>query len=267
MSGAVVGVMAAQKIAAAGESAGGAITWQATGATTNTPGAATQDVVYPASIASGEKLLLIQALRANDGGGEASANYDTPATPSGWTLVATAFGGAASWGFQTGKSRVTVWEKTAAGTESGGADVTITWTNSGASVALAKIVRLSGANAGWQATTATAGDDSSGGTSVSATGAGSLTFLANDLLLAIFSTNSSDGIGTSPTLTATGATLGSVTERDGTTGAAGGNQGGIMPYSAAVSSGSATVAPSSTITWTEGTPSGPIVFVRVRNAS
>lgn len=243
-----------------GGGAGGAITWQSVSTASAVGSVATQNVTYQASIASGEKLLLIQSLR--------TSTDDNPADPSGWTRVTSAVGGVDVWGSESGNTRVTVWEKTAAGTESGGSDVTITWSDSSASTAVAIIVRLTGANAGWQATTATSGEDETG-PAISVTGGGSLSFLTNDLLIAAYGTNTSNGIGTSEALVATGATLGSVTVRSMQNWFVG-NDVALDVFSAAVSSGTATVAPQGTLTWSEGaTPAttGVMVFVRVRNAT
>ncbi len=96
-----------------------------------------------------------------------------------------------------------------------------------------------------------------------------MTFLANDLLVAVYGTNTSNGAGGSEALTATGATLGTVTQRSATNWFVG-FDAAIDIFDAAVSSGTATVAPQGSLTWSEGaTPAttGVMVFVRVRNAA
>lgn len=241
-----------------GGGAGGAITWTTTGTSGTTASANTHAVAFTA-VTAGQKLLLFDMLR--------SSGPDTPtadnsfAAPSGCSNS----GGGGSWGYQTGPSTSTVFEKTASGSESGNA--TISWTNDSAAASASFMARLSGANAGWQASACSTGSFTSTG-SISVTGGSTIDFLANDLLIAVLATNNADGVGISPTLTATGVTLGTVAEYPaafGAIAAAGGNQGQLFVWAAAVTSGSATVAPQAAITWSEGTPSGSITFIRIRN--
>ena len=260
MSGAVVGVMAAQSIAAGGGSQGGAITWTTTGTGSAVAAVATHDVAFTA-VTAGQKLLVFNTLR--------SSGPDTPtcdnsfAAPSGGSNSA----GGGTWGFQTGPATATVFEKTASGSETGNAAVS--WTNDSAAASAGFMARLSGANAGWQASACSSGGFTSTA-SISVTGGASIDFLTNDLLIAVLATNNADGIGVTPTISASGITFGTVAEYPATlspVAAAGGNQGQLFVWAAAVSSGSGTVAPTAGITWTEGTPSGCITFIRIRNAA
>lgn len=241
-----------------GGSPGGAITWTTTGTSSTTASATTHAVAFTA-VTSGQKLLLFDMLR--------SSGPDTPTADNSFTAPSgcSNSGGGGSWGYQTGPSTSTAFEKTASGSESGNA--TISWTNSSAAASAAFMARLSGANAGWQASACSSGAFTST-SSISVTGGTAIDFLANDLLIAVLATNNADGVGLSPTLTATGVTLGSVDEYPaafGSIAAAGGNQGQLFVWAATVTSGSATVAPQASITWSEGTPSGSITFIRIRN--
>lgn len=249
------GLLGAGKVPAAAGGQGGAITWQALTSPANTAGGATSlGVVATTPIESGEKLLLLQVLGT-------SAN-DNPGDPSGWTEVCTALAGEGSWASNSGQRRVKVWEKLADGTEDG-TTVTINWTNAAASTAGGSIIRLSGANAGWQATSCTSGSDTTGGTSWSATGS-STEYLVNDLLIVLNGANNGDASATSSTITATGVTFGSTTQRISTlmTGGFGGN---FAIASAAVTA-AATGAPTIATTYSGGTPSGASLFIRIRNA-
>jgi len=253
----VHGGKAAVSAGGGGEVAGGAITYQSTSAVSKI-GTVGQIDVTCQTVTAGWKLLYVHILR--------TSTNETPTGPAGWSLVTSAVGGVGSWAAESGDTRVTIWEKTAAGTE-GGTTVSATWTDTTSSSSVAFIIALSGANAGWQTTTATSGEDETA-LAISVTGGGTLTFLQNDLLLAVYGTNTSNGAGGSETLTATGATLGSVAVRvnDSTFIAF---DAAVDAFTAPVSSGTATVAPQGTLNWSEGaTPAatGVMVFVRIRNA-
>lgn len=242
---------------------GGAITVQAVGTLAEANGATSDTVDYPASVAAGEYLALLTVLRANDGGGDLAANYNTQTTPAAFTLHTTAIGGTGAWGGQTGLARATLALKVpAAGTETG--SETVSWTNSAASSFLGVMMRLSGANAGWQTTTTASGQDTTAGASWSVTAGSNLDFQPNDLLIALTATTSEDGVASTESLSASGITFGTVT-RHVDQPQIGGFRSYMHVMSAPVSSGSGTVAPTAAITFLFGVHVGTTLFIRVRN--
>lgn len=256
--GALQQMLMAMKIAAGGGGggAGGVITWESSAAAAaDAVNVTSQDVPFPTE-AAGEKLIIFQAIR--------TSSEDTPSAPSGFALPTggTVSGGGGSWGFKTGPARAIAWEKTAAGSESGNS--TVSWTDS-ASTATAFMVNLSGENAGWQTTACSSGTSTGG--AISVTGGSTIDFEVNDLLIALYAANTNDGVMIAQTLTASGITFDTVTERPSAFGTlqSGGNTVSLAAFSANVTAGSGTVAPAATITWSEGTPAGAMLFIRVRN--
>jgi hypothetical protein len=261
MTPSAIAVLVSMAIAGGGggPSQGGAITWQSVSAVSKVGTVGTQNVTYQSGITSGERLYLVHVLR--------TSTNEQPSNPTGWGVpIISLVGGVSSWAPESGDARITVWEKIASGTESGGADVTITWTDNVNSAALAFIIRLSGANAGWQTTLVASGEDETG-PSIAVTGS-ALNLFVNDLIIAIFATNTSNGAPTSQSLSAGSVVLGSTTDRvnDSTFIA---YDAAVDCFTAAVSSSPGSGAPSGSLTYSEGaTPAttGPMVFIVARNA-
>jgi hypothetical protein len=254
-------LIGAGRAAAAAGGAGGALTVQAVGtvaSATGGSGSTALAVTVPASAASGERLVCFGAIRSS---------VDTaPTMPGGWTLIGSVSGGGGSWGNGTGPSRVFAFSKTSDGTE-GGSSVDLTndrGTDSNAKT-WAVIVRVSKTNSNWVAEAQVNGEDTTGGTAYSAAG-GSLEQLQNDLVWTVTGWNI-DEIASpdTETLTSSGVTYGTLTQRAQASGFTG-NQGGFNLYSRPVTTG-ATSAPTFAFTFTGATPTGVTMFVRMRDST
>jgi len=118
-------------------------------------------VSMPASIASGDRLIATVSVR----------NAGTwPTIPSGWTQLALQAGGGGSVG------ATTVFEKIAAGTESG---TTPTWVASTGTTAVWQVIRITGAHASTASEATTASGDATAADPPSITPSGG----ANDYLI------------------------------------------------------------------------------------
>jgi hypothetical protein len=241
-----------------GSSQGGVITVQSIGTAAVTGGTLTLNSPYSqvGTIAAGQKLLHLELLRI------ASGNASSNPTDFPTTLVSN-YSGAGTYGSDTGPRRITVRERTATGSESG--NVVSNWDVSGA--ALARLMRLSGANPGWQTSAFAAGNYETTGPSdpIVASASSTIDLLPNDLVIALIANSSADGVTLSQSLTAGAATLGAVTSTPTATLGAG-NHGSLTICYAAVTAGAAGVTLAINAPWTEGSPPATVVFVRVRNA-
>jgi hypothetical protein len=228
--------------------------------TLGSTGTSTLSVNYPATTTSGNIAVLIVV---NKYPGAA------PATPSGWTAPANnqGSGGAGASGIDTGETVVTAFVKELAGTE-GGTSVSVTITgNNSACGAIFEFSRSGGASWGY---TCTYGADTTGGTTtISITGAADIGIATGDMVLFGFGKNSDTYVFGSHTLTATGATIGSVTERiDAQT--ANGDDCGLLAFTGACTSGTSSAAPVAGATANSSntdSPAGAGVFVRLYEVS
>lgn len=208
---------------------------------------------YPGAITSGNLLLLAIASKYPN---------NVPDTPSGWTALPQASGGAGSAGVDTGSVYSTVFYKVADGTETGNFSVTIPSGNS----AIASILQFARSTSqDWRITTTTASSNS-GGTSWSATGASDLSLVAGDILIAASAINTDTVRFSGHSLSATGCTFEQIYERAdfGTTL---GDDCATLVTFARVATGPSSAAPVFTSTGDSGTPSGATLFIRLHEAT
>ncbi len=211
-------------------------------------------LAYPAGITAGQKLFCWVANKYPTNG---------PSTPAGgWNLLAQATGGAGASGIDSGNVYCTVFEKTADGTESGNLSVTVTSGNS----SHGGISRYSSDNGTFETLSSTTAADNSSGTGWSVTGAAGIDIANTDLVL-VFEAFNRDGLGatSAEALTASGATFGSFTQRNGTQSNAGDDAGGHL-WEYTCTSGSSSSAPTNACTHSAAC-AGAAVFVRLRSGA
>ena len=170
-------------------------------------GTTSLSVSVPASIASGDLMVMFVGAKPYNA---------TIATPSGWTRVGTqqTNGTTGVSGAGTGSVTWTVFYKVAGSSES---SVTVSVTSG--NVALGNIWGFTKTQAAWVTPTAYHGTDSSSGTSYSITAASSSGNLkALDYLIHAFVTQVSIGNTNTHAMSATGLTIGTVTESPADTG-------------------------------------------------
>jgi len=192
--------------------------------------------------------------------------YDlTRNAPSGWTLITGTDGtnGSTASGTQVGS---VAWAAYYRVWQSGDSNPTISWT--GGFPTMAVIHRLRPASGYTIGTPAgTKGQDTSSGTGYSATMSADPGITTGDVLIHYTVTPNNLATFASPTITATSATIGTVTENPAseittTTGA----DGSASAATATVTSGTATAAP--VCAWTLGAAStGGSAFVRIRQSA
>lgn len=116
---------------------------------------------------------------------------------------------------------------------------------------------------GWTVTSCKGSDTTSTGTTFSATGDASLAFDVDDVLIVITGTPDNVSTPTSLALAASGITFSAVsTLYNGTV--ADGNDASISVYYATVTAGTATVAPSATMSTSSGDSNGQTTFILLR---
>jgi hypothetical protein len=186
-----------------------------------------------------------------------------PTTPSGWTQVGSFSGGGGSFGASAGPRRMTWFARVLVGGDSN--PTTFIPSGSSGSVIAGRIVNLTRtAGTGWR-WAASIGEDTTSGTAFSVTGGTALTWKSGDFALLGYGVASSADSYSAETVTATGITFGSVTERADAA-VATGNGLTVALATCAVSSGTGTQAP--TVTATLGVASiGVAGVLRIREAS
>lgn len=134
----------------------------------------------------------------------------TPAAPAGWTLIDAVYGGAGSWGSETGPRGVAAYHRTTAASESGS---TVVFNNGGSGTDRAMrgfILRYSKSGTTWETIVSAKGSDSSVGTAFScATGTNPGTAVGDQVAAAacwIPSTSTSSGTATCFNWTGAGIT-------------------------------------------------------------
>lgn len=197
---------------------------------TGANGGASVAPTYPASITSGDLLVLT----VTSGG----ATSPTPSTPSGWTSQGSYVTTDGTYGIDTGPRRVTVFTKPADGTETGTLSVTIT----GGDSCRGSIMRLSKGQASyvWDIA-ATGGNYSANGTAVSVTG-GAIGFAPGDLVIVSNGQRVDTATQSAQALTASGITFGTRTNRASVAVTTGNDHRHVID-SIPVSTGTASVAP------------------------
>jgi hypothetical protein len=205
----------------------------------------------PAGTASGDRVYIVCASKPS---GTAITG------DSGWTSLSASVLG--------GTIRVTVLARTYDGVWTMPTLAVVGTTTTGAIGASAVTYRP---DSGYEVTgeSVTTGTDTTSGTGFSATGAANLSIAAGDALLALtgVSPTTADGVitATTPTLTATSATLGTVTER-ADAGSANGADSSVKIHEALVTAGTSSAAPVHALTLSAASTGGT-VFVRVRQSA
>lgn len=181
--------------------------------------------------------------------------------PAGWTNVLDLEDGTGTWGVDTGTRRVTIFQKDVTlGTETG--TVTVSLAGDANNTLRATIHRIEVTSGYDVAIAGSTGADTTNGTGFSATGSTSIDFAANDLLLIAVAQNIDTGTQSSQSITASGITFGTRTNR-ASTAVTNGNDHRHIVDSVPVSSGSGTVAPTYSYT-ISAAGSGPVGFLRIR---
>lgn len=194
----------------------GAIGTGANGSTTVAPS-------YPTGITAGQYLVCVVTSGAT--------NSETPTTPSGWTLLATGASTDGTYGVDTGPRRVTAFGKIADGTESG--TLTVSITNGG--TCRGTISRFTKAGSGSWDVEAHGGNDSTSGTGVSITFA-STNWNTGDAVLVATGQRVDGATQASQSLTASGVTFGTRTNRAATAVTTGNDHRHTVDTFAAISS-------------------------------
>ncbi|MEO3922708.1 hypothetical protein ABGB07_02315 [Micromonosporaceae bacterium B7E4] len=187
---------------------------------------------YPASIATGDGLVLVR-----------TAKPDTAAltTPSGWTLVNTQSGGVGVFGNDTGPLIVATYFKTATGTETG----TLTCDSTPATVDVQQsiIVRYTKGSGAWDVA-GTGGVDTTASTDWSVAAGSDPGITSGDVVqVALCYPTDSARTWSSETLTATGATISALTVPIASTTTSLGADMTTRLHNFACSAGTASVAP------------------------
>lgn len=230
-------------------------------AATAARGTTSISVAYPASSVAAGRIALIFAE-----GKLSTATWGT--NPSGYTKIVDTTGGTGSNGADTGPVRIGVWYKILTGSESGSETVALT----GGTQVTAVMSVYSKTATNWVPPNANTGfvtgQDSSSGTNISAAlGSWPTALRSGDWVVAAFA-STADGNGSaqlsSPTITQSGATFGTVTYRNRLSGSDG-NDGTIFTWDASVTTGNEN-APTIGATWAI-TNSGAGAAIRLREVS
>jgi hypothetical protein len=184
----------------------------------------------------------------------------TPSTPSGWTLLGTSTTTDGTYGVDTGPRRITVFGKIADGSETGTLTVSITSGDS----CRGTICRWTKAGSGSWVVDAVAANDSGAHTGISMTAGASLTWNTGDATMVANSQRVDSVTQSSQSLTATGVTFGTRTNRAATAVTTGNDHRHTVDTFAAISSTSnVTAAPTWAYTASAAASSASII-VRLR---
>ncbi len=208
-------------------------------------------VAYP-TVAAGNLLLLAVVNKYPPNG---------PATPGGWTLLGQWSGGAGAAGSDSGNVYVTVYYKISDGTETGNVTVSVA---SGNAIRATMSQYSKDAAKSWRIAIC-GGSDNSSDTSWSVTGDADPGITAGDHVVALSGVNSDASTFSTPSLAASGATLGATSSRYNT-GTSSGDDVLSESASAAVSSGTANAAPAFTGTLAAN-GAGATAIVRLREVT
>jgi hypothetical protein len=217
-------------------------------------GTTSASVAYPSSIAAGDLLILT-----------ANAKYSayTSAPPTGFTLLSERIGGSGGTGVDVGNVRTSVWYRIADGSETG--SVSITKANETGTVIMGRMFRYTRSSGyGWSLL-ATDGNSNTGAASWSAAGANNIHIGSGDVVVAVSGANTDAATYSAQSLAATGATLSLTAERTDS-GSQNGHDLFLFVTEHACSSGTSSAAPTYTATASTGTPDGPTIFVRIKEA-
>jgi hypothetical protein len=226
----------------------GAVGTGANGTTSCTP-------AYPTGISAvTSKIFCVVTGRSN------TANT-VPTMPAGWTRIGGLENGTGTWGVDTGPRRVDIFQKdTVTGTETG--TVTVSLSGATANTLRATIHRVEVPSGYDVSTELSTGADTTNGTGYSATGSTSLSWAANDLLFIAVAQNIDSGTQSAQSITASGVTFGTRTNR-ASTAVTNGNDHRHIVDTVPVTAGSGSSAPTYAYT-ISASGSGPTAFLRMR---
>lgn len=215
-------------------------------------------VPYPPSIVVGDRMIL-----------SVTSKYaQVPATPAGWTLIASHIGGIAAAGVDSGSPCQSLFFKDVVSGETSATTVTVTKTTETGTAMIGSIVALRRQpGSDWAAFATSKGADTTGGDNWSVTGDVALNAREGDLFLACSSLNSDISTPDAHEITMSGVQFGSIVEEKdfSTTNGDDARQSISLHY---CTSGTATVAPVYTFTSTNNTlttaPAGPTIILRAR---
>lgn len=226
----------------------GTVTFASIGTGAN--GSTTVAPSYPASIASGDYL----TCHVSSG----ATNSETPTTPSGWTLLATGASTDGTLGVDAGPRRMTVFGKIADGTESGTLTVSITNGNT----CRGTIARWTKSGSGSWVVDGQGANDSGAHTGISMT-FGAIDWHTGDATLVATGQRVDTATQSSQSLTATGITFGTRTNREATAVTTGNDHRHTVDTFAAITAGSGSQAPTWSYTASAAASAGGVV-VRLR---
>lgn len=212
---------------------------------------------YPSSLAAGDLILLLVGSKPDT----------TPAsTPTGFLRLGQYAGGAGTTGADTGPTVIDAFVRVSDGTETGTLSVTVT----GNSASWAQMYRYSNATGLWNLAVA-GGADASTGTAWSVTCDVNPGITADDALLigsCIPTDVSTPSQFSAESVSATGATLGSMSEISEPDTTSGNDVGGFV-FRMTCSAGTSSAAPVITATagGTTTNVSGPSILIRIREVS
>ena len=185
----------------------------------------------------------------------------TPTAPDGtWTLLATGASTDGTYGVDAGPRRVTVFGKEAAGTEG---TTAVTFSISGGGTCRGTISHFTKAGSGAWDVTAQGGNDSTSGTGFSATLA-SMNWNTGDATLVAVGQRVDSATQSSQSLTASGVTFGTRTNRATTAVTTGNDHRHVVDTFAAISSTSDVDAAPTWAYTASASVSGGVVIVRLR---
>lgn len=215
-------------------------------------------VGYPASLSIGDLILLVVGTKPS------TASVTRPV--GDFAFLGSYAGGGGTTAADAGPTRLDVFWKIATGNESGTQTVTVP----GNSVSWAQMYRYSNSTSFWDLAIA-GGTDSTTGSAWSVTCDANPGIVAGDELLIASCTPTDIGAGaqfTSESVSATGATLGSMTEISEPFSSSGNDIGGFV-FKMSCTAGPATAAPIITATASGTTTNirGPSALIRIREAS
>jgi hypothetical protein len=186
--------------------------YNALGAGTSATSTTSHTVNYPSMTgATANTALYLIAM-----GRSLTASTEFAITGGGWTNIGTLEGGTGTYAADTGTRRCTIFRKdTVTGSESG--TVTVTLSGGTGTGIRASIVRVDPPAAGYTLTqNVVSGADTTHGTGYSATASSNLTWAVNDLLLIAHAGSTDTATQSSVSITATGVTFGTLTNRAST---------------------------------------------------
>lgn len=185
-----------------------------------------------------------------------------PSDPSTYTPLSGIANGTTANGAGSGSVYAKAWYKQALSTAEANPTSTMA---AQYSPAMAAMIGLTKDGDTWTVQSTTGIDAASAGTSYSVTGAATLPYTTGDWIIASAVHNDDSSSNSSPAITIPGCTVGTVTQRlTGTLTTATGNDGRMYVYTAPITAGTATGAPTLTATTGNADSDGTTVFILAR---